>query len=501
MNNIEGQGGAEWRVFNCRVDMIETSSNTAADRHHKKINPAFLRSVCITIFLILVYRLGFKIQIPFLNEDLLNEFLKIQGIFDSQATGRYSIFSLGLMPYFSAFVLVEIFSLFLPFLNKFRSGDYEGRRKLKQIALILTLVLSMLQGFALTKAFVSVRIGNETSILCITNNFEYFIVMMTLTASVFFLILICELISKYGIGHGISLIVITDICGDFFHSLGRNASVLKELGPLVYAIILFVIGLLAWLTILLLTTKVSMGTLCDADNKPRRFFQFNFCPSGYIPITYATSIVMIPITILFYTESWRNIADAMNPGSFYYETSMLVCALFFSYLFAWLFLHPRRRIEKMMSRGWQFQTEESLSEKFLLKKLLIYNLPWTGFLCLLAITPHLLISGMNIPFYIGGTTIPIIVAISLDILDRYKFSNLEHANISKIAELHDVYDAAMIKNHLTHEGISCYMQGYYHRHLLYFFGPHIEMSLVVPDEDQEAARKIIRNDYDGLGLY
>ena len=479
--------------------MIETSSNAAAEEQ-AKINPDFLRSVCFTALLILIYRLAFIIQIPFLNQDILNDFLSVHGIFGTQASGRYSIFSLGLMPYISAFVLVEIFSVFLPFLKKYRNGDYEGRRKLKQIALLLTLILSLLQGYALTKAFISAEIANETPILFITNSFEYFIVMMTLTASVFFLILICELISKYGIGHGISLIVITGICGDFFHSIGRNASMLKELGPLVYAAMLFVIGLLAGLMVLLLTASEPVEISHDGDNKRRSFFQFNFCPSGYSPIAYAASIVMFPVTMSFYSGSWRNIADAMNPGSFYYEISMLLCTLFFSYLFAWLFFHPRRRIEKMSRRGWQFQTDEQSEEKFLLKKLLIYNLPWTGALCLIAITPHFLISGLNIPFYIGGTTIPIIVAISLDILERYKFSNLHHTHISKIAELHDVYDAAMIKKHLTLEGISCYMQGYYHRHLLYFFGPHIEISLMVAQGDREPVKEIIHRYYNGLGL-
>jgi hypothetical protein len=136
----------------------------------------------------------------------------------------------------------------------------------------------------------------------------------------------------------------------------------------------------------------------------------------------------------------------------------------------------------------------------LLKQVFIYNLPWTAFLCVLAIAPHILISKLNVPFYVGGTSTLLIVAISLDIFDRFNFLNSKIQQPVKIAEFHDVYDAAMIKNHLKARGILCHIQGYYHRHLLYFFGPYIDMSLMVSVEDQGPAKELIRNYYGRLGL-
>ena len=481
--------------------MSETRLDDMPKKEATRINPAFIRSTCVTLLLILVFRIGLYMQVPFLNQDALNEFFGPQNHFGSKTLERISIFCLGLMPYVSAYILVEIFSLFLPGLKKLRNGRYSDRVKLKRIGLFVTLILAIFQSIGIVDGLLEIRNPGGESILDIESNYEYALIVVSLVAGVYILIFICELISKYGIGHGISMIMMAGICINVYFGFANSSFWKYEFGPLVYAAVVAAIGLLVWLTVLLLTTKTSVETSHDADNKSYRFFQYNFCPSGFVPITYAASLVMIPVTISYYADSWQGVAEALNYGSLYYEISMVVCTLFLSCLFAWLFFHPGRRLEKMHSSGWRFQTGEDAEEKFLLKKMLIYSLPWTGFLCLLAIIPHLLISGLNIPFYIGGTTVPIIVAISLDVLDRYKFSNLHPGHFSKIAEFHDVYEATMIKNHLTAEGILCYMQGYYHRHLLFFFGPHIEISLMVAHEDQTVAKDIISNYYNGLGLF
>ena len=110
------------------------------------LKPPFLVSIIITVVLVLIYRLGVQIQIPFINTEAAREVFKTFIYFGPGYIGRFSIFSLGLMPYVSAYLLVEICSLFIPFLKKLRIGDYAGRQKLKKIALLLTLPLGVLQG-------------------------------------------------------------------------------------------------------------------------------------------------------------------------------------------------------------------------------------------------------------------------------------------------------------------------------------------------------------------
>ena len=154
----------------------------------------------------------------------------------------------------------------------------------------------------------------------------------------------------------------------------------------------------------------------------------------------------------------------------------------------------------MRTRGWHIVDMESSSERFLLKKQFIYNLPWTIFLCIMVVVPSTLISAANVPFYLGGSSIPVIVAISLDLIGSFKFYQNDLHRPIKIAELHDIYDANMIQNHMEAVGIKSYLRGYHHRLLRYFFGPHLDMSLIIDDQDKEKAQKLIRDFYDGLGL-
>ena len=154
-----------------------------------------------------------------------------------------------------------------------------------------------------------------------------------------------------------------------------------------------------------------------------------------------------------------------------------------------------------MDSKWQFADPDRTLEKELLRKLFIYTLPWTLFLSAVAIIPGILISGAAIPFHVGGASLYIAVAIGLDILDRYRFHReTQSGDLIKVAEFHDVYDAAMVKKHIASQGIRTHLQGYYHRHLYYFFGPYIGISLMVAKKNVEFCEDILIKYYNGLGL-
>ncbi len=238
----------------------------------------------------------------------------------------------------------------------------------------------------------------------------------------------------------------------------------------------------------------------EGSDKPLNYFQLNLCKSSTVALTFATSLIMIPATLTNLSGIVEGLTEMLSPGSFIYYLSLFIFISLFSYLFAWLFFHPKRRLEKMKLRGWAFESIEVPNEKYLLNKIFIYTLPWTAFLFVLAIVPNILIMGFNIPFYIGGASAPLVAAIGLDLWNRYKFYKTTSQKPIKIAEFHDIYDATMIQNHLNDIGISCHLQGFYHRHLLYFFGPHVEISLMVSIADKKTAQELITKNYGGLGL-
>ncbi len=466
-------------------------------------SPQFLRAIVVTVLLVAIYRLGLQIQLPFINAALLQQDDLINVIIGSQFSTSilFSIFSLGLMPYVSAYLLVEIFSLFVPPLKKLRGGDFSGRMKLKRLALFITLVLGALQGAGLVKGISDMTLVSGMKVLNADHLFEYVLIVCIFVGGVYLLIVLAELISRFGIGNGISIIIFSGICAEYFQNLNLSISNRYEVGLLTYPLVIFILGVLGLSAVVLFRTKISIPVTRVDAGKSIAIFQFNLCPSGNAAISYANSLIMLPVTILSFFESGHRFFDWFHPNTWIYNIFLVLFIFGFSYLFAWLFLHPQRRIARMMDRGWQFADPDTVTEKYLLRKVFVYTLPWTFFLCALAIIPSTLIASANVPFYIGGASLYIAIAIVMDVLDRYRLHRkTQSGELVKIAEFHDVYDAGMIKKHIEAEGIRPHLQGYYHRQLYYFFGPYIDISLMVAKKDVEFCEDLLLKYYDGLGL-
>jgi preprotein translocase subunit SecY len=443
--------------------------------------------------------LGFLVPIPFLDTE------RIKGYFGNSISynptdGHFSILMLGIMPYVSAYILVEIFSLFTPPLKKLRSGYVESRQKLKRLALFLSLFLAIYQAISIISGFQNWDVSGSNSILNISSTFEHVILVCVLVGSFYLLVVLCELISKFGIGHGISIIILSGICGDFISRMPMLFRRFEYYEFSSYFIALVVFCALISFTWVLLKTKISIPCYHENDKTTVDYFQLNLSPSSLAALTYAATIIMLPITLtqLFGIDS--RIVNNLRPGSFWYNFISIICVLIFSFIFGWVFLHPHRRVIKMQARGWRFVEMGTTAEAFILKRQFIYNLPWTIFLCLMVVVPNILISGANVPFYLGGSSIPILVAIIIDLISGFHFYQDGIHRPIKIAEFHDIYDAGMIQNHMKAMGIKSYLRGYHHRLLRYFFGPHLEMSLIINDRDKERAKLIIQEFYSGLGL-
>lgn len=446
-----------------------------------------------------MYRLGLLIPIPFLDAEGSKGQFGIS-IPNNPTDGHFSILMLGIMPYVSAYILVEIFSLCIPLLKKMRSGDFGGRLKLKRISLVLALALAIYQANSLVSSLKDWNLSNGKSILNVSNSFEHLILVCVMVGSFYLLVAICELISKFGIGHGISIIILSGVCGDFIGRVPMHFERLEYYDLSSYIIVLIVLCTLISFTYVLLKTKISIRCYHEKDNTTVGYFQLNLSPSSMAALTYAATIIMLPVTLSHFFGTGSSLANSLHPGSLGYNLISIFCVFIFGFLFGWAFLHPRKRVNKMRIRGWHIADGDTSTENFMLRRQFIYNLPWTIYLCIMAIIPSTLIVTANVPFYIGDSSIPVIVAISLDLICGFKFyQNNIHQPI-KIAEFHDIYDANMIQNHLEAVGIKSYLRGYHHRLLSYFFGPHIDVSLIIDNQDKESVQTLIQDYYDGLGL-
>lgn len=108
---------------------------------------------------------------------------------------------------------------------------------------------------------------------------------------------------------------------------------------------------------------------------------------------------------------------------------------------------------------------------------------------------------LDIPFFLGGTTLILMAAVGLDLVDRCNvLRKMNRERLVRIAELHDVYDAGMIKDHMSSAGINAHLQGYYHRHLLHFVGPYIPIHLMVAERDRRAVQELLERYYPNAGI-
>ena len=432
-----------------------------------RIKPELARPLCVTIVLIAVYRLGYLVPIPFLDSE------GIKGLFNDSLpyysmNGHFSIFMLGVIPYISAYILIEILSLFIPILKKLRFKELEGRKKLKRISLILSLVFAVYQADSIISGLQAWKFSGDNSVLTISTFIEHLILVCVLVGSFSLLLAICELISKFGIGHGISIILLSGVCGKFVGRFHIFVDQFEYNDFSSYLFALFMLCVIISFTLVLLRTKISIPCYHEKDKTTVEYFQLNLSPSSMAAIAYSASISMLPVTLSNFTGIQNSLVDTLKPGSFWYNMISCICVFAFSYLFGWAFLHPNKRVAKMQARGWHIADVGTTAGAFLLKKQFIYNLPWTIFLCFLVVAPNLLITGANVPFYLGGSTIPIVVAISLDLINGFNFyQNGIHRPV-RIAEFHDIYDAGMVQNHLNALGIKSYLRGYHHRLLCYF---------------------------------
>ena len=134
-------------------------------------------------------------------------------------------------------------------------------------------------------------------VLNITGLYDYTILIAILVGGVFFLICICELISRYGIGNGVSVIILTGICAGYGHSFVKITKLFHEVGPGPYVLALVFAFIIALATVVLLKTKINIPLRHGLSGESVPFFQLNTCPSGTVAIPYAVSLIMLPVTL------------------------------------------------------------------------------------------------------------------------------------------------------------------------------------------------------------
>ncbi len=421
---------------------------------------------------------------------------------NSEALGQnagfhISLFSLGLLPYITAYVLVEIVALFLQPFKGWRTAEGgSGRARLAGTARYLALVLGAVHGGLIVRNIENMANGQAL----VDNGFAFkSVLVLTLVAAMFLTIWLADQVSARGCGHGISLIFLADIVGGIPHNAEQ---VLKHFkGALassqVLMPVLTVIGLLALIAYVEKSVRYVPIRYSDGTEVS---FSIKLTTAGTTPVWWASSLLSLPLAFLpmnvsytptsYPTAFW--ITTNFYPGTAFYTAANAILVIFLYFLFTALFYNPREIMKYLRERAASPVSDRVNKRGSLDRSLESMALVGSLYLVLLLSLPAVIGKLLEEPRVLPkGISMIIAVCVALDLAAEMRLRWRSEKCVA-FAEFHEPWKASLFRSLLEKEGVSCVVRGFYHRALLYLFGPYIEMTVYVAADKEDIARNIER---------
>ncbi len=398
--------------------------------------PELKRRIIFTLLMLAIYRIGCNIPTPGIDADALMAFFARQqrtifGLFDMFSGGaleRLSVFALGIMPYISAAIIMELLKVVIPALDKLYKEGEAGSKKIKQYIRYGTVVIAAIQGLGISVALEGMG-GMESGQAVVLHPGWSFRLMaiLTLTSGTAFLMWLGEMITERGIGNGISLIIFAGIVARLPSAIIKSLDLIRtgEIAPLVMIlIIIFMV--------------VVVGFICFVERGQRRIpvqyarrvvgrrmfgGQSTHLPlkvnvSGVIPPIFASSLLMFPATIAsFVKNDWvRWAVDAISPGHLSHDLLYVALIIFFCYFYTAVTFNPVDVADNLKKWGGYIpgirpgkSTADAIDR--ILSRITLGGALYVSLVCVL---PTILIARFNVPFYFGGTALLIVVGVAMD---------------------------------------------------------------------------------------
>ena len=397
--------------------------------------PELQRRILFTFLLLVVYRIGVYIPTPGIdNVALLSYFEQAKGslfgmmdMFAGGAFSNFSIFALGIMPYISSSIILQLLTVAIPHLERLSKEGEAGRRKITQYTRYGTVVLSTIQGFGIAWGL-QYMAGPSGSPIVLRPGWSFIIMtVITLTSGTAFIMWLGETITEKGIGNGISLIIFAGIVCRMPSAIGSTYRLATsgELGVLVIFLLafmmIFVIGAIVFVEggqrrIPVQYAKRIVGRKMYGGQTTHLPLKIN--SAGVIPPIFASSVIMFPATIAnFAPQSWmKDIASYLRPGMIGYELLYVAFIFFFCFFYTAVTFKPDDVADNMKKFGGYIpgirpgkKTAEYIED--ILEKLTFSGAIYVSLICVL---PSILYSQFNISFYFGGTSLLIVVGVAMD---------------------------------------------------------------------------------------
>ncbi len=393
------------------------------------------KRILITLLMLVIYRFGSHIPAPGVNIAVLSAYFdrmrgSVLGLFDLFVGGnlsRATVFALGIMPYISASIILQILGASIPYYQRLTKEGEEGRRKMTQHTRYLTVAIAIVHSISFTVFLQNISVGG-VSVLPNPTLFVKFSIIVTMTAGTIFLMWLGELITENGIGNGVSLLIMMSI-------LARIPSEMIQFWQMLMAgavswtltLIFVVFAVLIVAAVVLVTQAQRRIPVQYAKRvKGRKIYggqsthlPLNVNTAGVIPIIFAQSALMIIPTFagFFKGKVWADwIVNVLSPSGFLYNTLFVLLIIAFAYVYTAIVINPQDLAANLKKYGGfipGIRPGRNTAE-YIDKTISRITLPGALFFGFIAVLPVIITTKFRLPFYFGGTSIIIIVGVALD---------------------------------------------------------------------------------------
>lgn len=401
--------------------------------------PELKKRIIYTLVILIVYRIGVHVPTPGIDGVALASFFaKVEGtifgifnMFSGGALERLSVFALGIMPYISASIILQLLTVAIPHLEQLKKEGEQGRKKITQYTRYGTVVLSIIQGFGISVGLESMTSPGGAPVVMHPGWAFRLITIITLTAGTAFIMWLGERITERGIGNGISLIIFAGIVASIPSAIGNSFRLLStgEMGIFVIVIMAVLMVLVVGFIIFVEQGQRRIPVQYAKRVVGRKMYggQSTYLPlkintSGVIPPIFASSIIMFPATIAsFIAIPWlQSIASSITPGNVVYELMFVCFIFFFCYFYTAVTFNPVDVADNMKKQGGYIpgirpgkRTADHIDR--VLTRITLGGAIYVSAVCVL---PSILIANFNVPFYFGGTALLIVVGVAIDTISQ-----------------------------------------------------------------------------------
>ena len=392
--------------------------------------------ILFTIFILSIYRLGTYIPLPGIDPESLKTLMESQqrglmgmlNIFSGGAVKRMAIFALGIMPYISSSIIMQLLTGVSETFKNLKNQGEIGRKKITQYTRYGTVLLATVQGYG-------VSVGLENSGVVVIDSSIYFklTTVITLVAGTIFLMWLGEQITQRGIGNGISLIIFSGIVAEIPRALastfelGRTGALSASTIIFIFSLIFITVGFIVFIErsirkILINYPRRQMGTKIYGGESSHLPLKIN--TAGVIPAIFASALLLLPITFSNFgfsdTETFIDFSSLFAQGKPLYMLLYASGIIFFSFFYTSIVFNPKETAENLRKHGGYIPGIRPGERTAYFIEDILTKLTTIGalYLTVVCLMPEFLISKYPIPFYLGGTSVLIVVVVAMDTVSQ-----------------------------------------------------------------------------------